>query len=284
MRISAVVLTKNEEKHLERLLASLSWVDEIIVVDDESTDRTLEIAARYRATVRRNRLTDFSAQRNLGLQAAQGDWVLALDADEEIPEETRDRLQAAVAAAPPEVGGFRLLRRNFTLGKWLQHGQQFAKRVRWYDVVRIFREGHRPGEYLGGAVKLFRRQGARYVRAVHEEVEIPGKILQLQAYVNHYTAESVSELFEKIRIYTGLHAREIYRQNPALPKGTLWKLLWAGPATFCSYFFRKRGFLDGFPGFMRAFASGFYEFLIYAHLYRLRFENQNGEKNQRILK
>jgi glycosyltransferase involved in cell wall biosynthesis len=269
MTVTALILAKNEERHLPRLLKSLGWVDETVVVDNLSTDRTVAIAKGSGAKIISRDLDDFSSQWNAGLALATGDWVFSFDSDEEVPAECVPRFLEAMRTAPPDVGGFRVLRRNFALGRWLRHGQQYGKRVQWYDLTRR-RRGHRPGEYLGGAVKLYRRAGARYQNLVHEEVRVPGRIVQLQAYVDHYTADSIQDMFDKVNFYTTLHARQLHQDHPLRFPGGVWRSLWWTPwRTFISYYIRKRGFLDGFPGLARAWASAYYERLKYLKLYDL---------------
>ena len=267
--ITALVLAKNEEKHLPRLLQSLHWVDETVVVDDDSTDRTAAIARDFGAKVLTHKLEDFSSQWNVGLGLASGAWVFCLDADEEVPDECVALLRHAVQTAAPDIGGFRILRRNYALGRWLRHGQQFGKLVHWYDVTRRLR-GFRPGDILGGGVKLFRREGASFQNLVHEEVRTSGRIVQLQAFINHYTADSIQDMFDKVNFYTTLHAQQLYRQHPQRPPRGYWRrLLWTPLKTFFGYYLRKRGFLDGFPGLARAYASGYYELLKCLKLYEL---------------
>jgi glycosyltransferase involved in cell wall biosynthesis len=267
MTVTALILAKNEELHLPRLLKSLGWVDETVVVDNLSTDRTAAVAKEYGAKVISCDLGDFSSLWNAGLAVATGDWVFSFDADEEVPAECVPQFQEALRSAPSDLGGYRVLRRNFALGRWLRHGQQFGKLVHWYDLTRR-RRGHRPGDHLGGAVKLYRRAGARYQNLVHEEVRVQGRIAQLQAYVNHYTADSIQDMFDKVNSYTTLHARQLFLEHPqGLPNG-IWRHLWWTPwRTFFSYYIRKRGFLDGFPGLARAWASAYYERLKYLKLF-----------------
>ncbi len=268
MTITALILARNEELHLTRLLDSLGWVNEIVLVDNLSTDRTGALARERGAKVIRCDLSDFSSLWNTGLDLATGDWVFSFDADEQVPAECAPVFQEAVRTASAEIGGFRVLRRNFALGRWLRHGQQYGKRVRWYDVSRR-RRGHRPGEVLGGAVKLFRREGARYHNLVHEEVKVPGRIEQLQAYVDHFTADSIQDMFDKVNFYTTLHARQLHLEHPERYPGLWRSLLWTPWRTFFTYYLRKRGFLDGFPGLARAWSSAYYERLKFLKLHDL---------------
>jgi len=259
MRLSAVIITKNEEKNLPRLLSGLAWADEVVVIDDHSTDQTAKIARHYGAKFHEHTRTDFASQRNFGLEQAAGEWILSLDADEELPGDCAGMIRQAIENAGPEVGGFRILRRNIVLGRWLKHGQQFGHRVRWYDWTRIARHGCRPGDYLGGAVKVFRRE-ARFQNAVHEEPEIQGKIIQLQAYVNHYTGGSIQDIFDKNNAYTTTHARMEHEREPRPIAFIPW-VLWRPLAVFLRIYIRKLGFMDGLPGLIRALADMNYEFL-----------------------
>jgi glycosyltransferase involved in cell wall biosynthesis len=278
-KLSALILAKNEEKDLPRLLKSLSWVDEIILVDSLSTDRTVQIARQFKARVISRAMQDFSSQWNAGLAVATGDWVFAFDADEEVPMESVPLLQEAFRQAPGTVGGFRVLRRNFALGRWLRHGQQYGKRVQWYDLVRRYR-GHRAGDTLGGAVKLFRRQGAAYENLVHEEVRVPGSIVQLQAYVNHYTADSIRDMFDKVNLYTTLHARQIYEKSPGQPPRHFYRqVLWLPVRTFVKAYWRKQGFRDGFPGLARCLSMYCYELLKALKLYDFYFGVLSEKEN-----
>lgn len=266
MKVSALIIAKNEEKSLPRLLTSLTWVDEIIVVDNQSTDSTATIARQFQAKLISAEFKDFSSLWNAGLAVASGDWVFTLDADEEVPAASVPVFQKACREAHREVGGFRILRRNYALGRWLKHGQQYGRKVQWFDFVRLMR-GHQLGEVLGGSVKFFRRQGAFFENLVHEEVRISGKIVQLQAFVNHYTADSVQEMFDKVHFYTTLHARQIYENNPIPPRNFKLKTVWIPLKTFFTAYIRKQGFKDGFPGLARSLSMSVYEFLKHIKLY-----------------
>lgn len=274
MDLSAVIIAKNEEKNLERLCKSLHWVDEIVVVDDHSTDSSRKVAERFHAKVISHAFKDFSSQFNLGLKHARGEWILSLDADEEIPEECIPVFKKTVSETPPEVGGFRLLRRNYVAGKWLKHGQQYGKKVALFDFVRR-RRGFKPGDYVGGAVKLFRRRGSRFKNIVHQEIEVSGKVVQLQAYVNHYTAETFHDLFDKLNFSTSLYARQMFENAPGALPPSAKLILWIPVKTFFRNYFRKRGYADGLTGLIRSLADMVYEMEKYAKLH----DYCSGRKN-----
>jgi glycosyltransferase involved in cell wall biosynthesis len=257
------------------LCASLGWVDEIVVVDDMSVDGTADVAKRYGAKILSHPFKDFSSQFNLGLGLATSDWILSLDADEEIPSESAVSFMNVIQNAGADIGGFRILRKHIVLGKWLRHAQQYGKKVGFFDISKR-RKGFKPGEYMGGAVKLFRKTGSVFQNTVHQEIAVPGNIVQLQADVNHYTAETVRMLFDKLNFSTTLFAQEIYSQNPIPPKN-YWKLVLFHPIeNFFYSYIRKKGFLDGIPGLIRCIADAIYEFFKYVKLYDYYYLGKNG--------
>ncbi len=267
MEISAVIITKNEEDSLERLLKSLYWVDQIVIIDDFSIDKTLEIANKFQAKVVSHKFEGFSKQRNFGLKCAEREWVLSLDADEEIPEESIELLKLAISTAQEDVGGFRILRRNFVLGKWLKHARKYGKRVKFYDIFRMFRDGYCRGDYIGGAIKLFRKEKSYFEGIVHEEPVVKGKIKQMQAYINHYTGDSIHDIFNKVNFYTTLHANQISKQTKQYSGNFFNLVFWRPIKIFFFNYIRKKGFLDGRSGLIQCFADMNYEFLKNIKLY-----------------
>ena len=122
--ISTVVLTHNSEKTLGNTLGSLGFSDEIIVVDDESTDKTRQIARMYKATVFERSLNDdFSAQRNYGLEKAKGDWVLFIDADEIVPSSLVREIETVTSASNKNISGYFISRQDYFGGRGLKHGE-----------------------------------------------------------------------------------------------------------------------------------------------------------------
>lgn len=245
--ISAIVLTKNEEKNIRECLESLTWCGEIIVVDDESIDITREIAKELGAKVLVHPLEDdFSQQRNYGLEMARGEWVLFIDADERITEDLKKEIFQSSKSL--EASGFYLKRKDYLFGKFLNHGET-------------------------GNIKLLRlgkRGKGKWQRKVHEIWKIKGRIGELTTPLLHFPHPTVVEFLEEINRYSTLNADEFYRQGV---KVGLWQII-AYPLGkfFLNYFFRL-GFLDGTPGFILSIMMSFHSFLTRGLLWQGKNEN-----------
>ena len=248
MKISATVITLNEEANLPRALSSLSFCDEILVVDSGSTDRTLELAGRGGARVVQNPWPGFSAQKNFAAEQATYDWVLALDADEEVTDELREQIRALAVGSPDHLG-YAFPRKARYLGCWIKHS----------------------GWYPDRKVRLYDRRRARWVGDyVHESVAVDGSVGQLDGDLLHYTCDSFSEHIRTLDRYTTLAAQE--HAASGLKVG--WHHFTLSPAwAFVRSYFFKRGFLDGFHGLLIAHAAAFYVFAKYA---KVRADQQAG--------
>jgi len=243
--ISAVVLTKDEEKKLARCLNSLSWCDEIVVIDDYSQDGTLKIAKEKKALVFQRKLADnFSAQRNFGLSKAKGEWVLFVDADEEVSENLRKEILIQLSLpSVKDVDGFYFKRKDFFLGRWLNHGETAS--------VRLLRLGRRGKGIWKGSVD--------------ETWEIKGKTKSLSNPLLHYSHSSLVEFLNSLNRYSSLNAKQNFENNRKLSFFDWFKPL--GKFVF-NYFF-KLGFLDGIRGLMMAALMSFHSFLVRGKQYLL---------------
>ena len=164
LSLSVVIVTFNEEANLARTLASVAWADDIVVVDSGSTDRTREVAESFHARFFVEPWKGFAAQKNSALAKATGDWILSLDADEEVEPALADEIRA-VLAANPSVAGFRIPRKNFFLGRWMKHG----------------------GFYPDPKLRLFRRGAGKFEdRMVHEDIRLDGTTARLQHHLLHH--------------------------------------------------------------------------------------------------
>ncbi len=233
MKISAVVLTKNEEKNIKGCLKSLDFCDEMIVVDDFSPDRTREIAREHGARVFQRRLAgDFASQRKLGLRKAKNDWVLFIDADERISPALAGEI-LNYESRIMNYDGFYFKRRDFFLGCWLKHGE--TSRVR--------------------LLRLARKNSGRWQGRVHETWQVKGKIGDLEEPLLHYPHPSLTEFLEKINHYTSLRARE--------EKNFFWSQLFFYPLLkFSQNYFFRLGFLDGWAGLMMAWLMSFHSLVV----------------------
>lgn len=246
--ISAVVLTKNEEKNIERCLKSISWCDEIIVVDDQSIDLTVKIAKDFGAKIFVRKLDcDFASQRNFGLNKARGEWVLFVDADEEVPE----ALQREIKNVIKNINGFYLKRRDYFLGKWLNYGESAAIRL-----LRLGRKG--TGEWKG---------------KVDEVWEVRGIKKTLRTPLSHYSHPNLTQFLESINERSTLNSKRFYEVGKRM---TFCEWLKPGLKFFQNYFLRL-GLLDGIHGFVFAVLMSFHSFLVRGKLY-LIWKREGGWK------
>ena len=195
-RLSIVVLTKNEGKYIGACLDTVAWADEIVVVDDNSTDKTVEIAARYKAkVVTRGLGGDFSAQRNFGNDHATGDWILQMDADERVTTELKAAIENILEKGTDKAA-FRFGRANNFCGKFLKYGGA---------------DTHRP-------LRLFRKGKARFSGdKIHEKLAVDGAIGDIAAEIEHYHFPDINHYIETQNFYTELEARAMAEQGPLIP-------------------------------------------------------------------
>ncbi len=235
-RLSAVVVTLNEEERLRACLESVAWADEIVVVDAESHDKTVQIAREFTDRVLVRPWPGFAAQKNFGLEQAMGDWLLSLDADEEVSPELRDEVRALLRA-PHAADGYAVPRRNLFLGQWIRHG----------------------GLYPDWQVRLFRRgRGCFVARDVHESVEVEGGLGRLGGHLVHRSYRDLSDFFERAHRYSTLAARDLVRQGRAARAR---ELVLRPLGRFLSMYVAHRGFLDGRKGLLLAALYAYYVFM-----------------------
>jgi (heptosyl)LPS beta-1,4-glucosyltransferase len=243
--ITAVIITLNEEENLARCLASLDWVNEIVVVDSGSTDATLDIARAANARVIPSEWKGYAATKQIGVDAASNDWILWIDSDEVISHELRDEIKAIDEAALYDAYSFP--RKTFFLGTWVRHC----------------------GWYPGRIKRLFNR---RYVKIggqiVHEglEMERPARVGQLRSDLLHYSYTSVGQFFQKMNRYGIEGAQELQRSGR---RYNALGLIFNPPAAFLKAYLIKLGFLDGTIGFIISVGSAYATFIKYTNFYFL---------------
>ncbi|MEJ2722609.1 MAG: glycosyltransferase family 2 protein [bacterium] len=242
-RISSVIITFNEEKNIARCVGSVApFSDEVIVVDSNSTDRTVEIAKGLGARVFTNPWPGYGRQKQWALEKATRPWVFSIDADEVVSPE----LAAEIQSLDFSRDGYEMPRAVWYLNRWIRHGV-------WY-----------PGYIL----RLFRRdKGSFSDDPLHELVRVKGRIGRLRGDLLHYTYRDINHHLAKMNEFTTIAARQMFEDGRRA--GVL--QIAAYPfLEFLKVYVSKRGFLDGLAGFVIAAFHAFYVFLKYAKLRELR--------------
>jgi glycosyltransferase involved in cell wall biosynthesis len=235
-RLSVVVVTLNEEERLRSCLESVAWADELIVVDAESQDKTVQIAREFTDRVIVRPWPGFAAQKNFGLAQAGGDWILSLDADEEVSPDLRDAIGRVLTADGP-YDGYRAPRRNIFWGRWVRHG----------------------GLWPDWQLRLFRRGRARFgERTVHESVTVTGSVGRLEGPLVHRSYRDASDFLARADRYSTLAAEEWVRAGARVQATDL---VLRPLGRFLSMYLFKGGWLDGRPGFLLAVLYAYYVFI-----------------------
>jgi glycosyltransferase involved in cell wall biosynthesis len=241
---SAILITYNEEQDLPQVLGSLVGVaDEIVVVDSGSSDRTCEIARQAGARVVSRAFTGFDQQKNFAAEQASHDWVLSIDADEALSSELRASLLAWKQSMPRYVA-YQVGRRTNYLGKWIRHSG-------WYPEYHL---------------RLYLRDRARFVGALHESVRADGATGRLDGDLLHYTVRSLAEHYAKLEVFTTLAAEDAYAHGRRHWRGAMCA---GAPWTFLNRLVFRLGFLDGYRGVLIAWTSGLYVWMKYRKLGQL---------------
>ena len=235
MKISATIVTLNEEKNLARALGSLSFCDELLVVDSGSDDRTVAIAEEHGARVIQREWPGYADQKNFAAASAEHDWILSLDADEALSNRLAEQVQE-LRLSKIEVDAYRCPRRARYLGKWIGHSG-------WYPDPKV---------------RLYDRRKARWVgEYVHESVAVDGGVGNLDGDLLHYTCDTFAAHVATVDRYTSLAAEELVARG----RRVSWLDLALAPAwTSFKTYFLKLGFLDGVEGLAIAYMAGFYVF------------------------
>lgn len=241
MHISAVIIAGNEENRIADAIRSVDWVDEVIVIDSESGDRTREIAEGMGAYVITRPWQGFAAQKQFGVEAASFDWILSLDADERISPELRDEiLDLKNVPMSLRSDGYKMPRLTFYMERAIRHSG-------WYPDWQL---------------RFFDRQKGRWKDVlVHESVQMAAgaKVEKLKHDIHHYSIESAQHHHEMIgKRYAPLAAAQQFKDGI---RTSAFGIAIAGPLAFISAYFLKLGFLDGLPGFCIARFAAQHAFL-----------------------
>jgi len=239
LKITATIITLNEERNIARAIESLRTADEILVVDSGSVDRTVDLAQNLGVRVIEAGWRGYAAQKNWAADQASHDWILSLDADEALSE----ALEAEIwnlKKTGPRYDAYTMPRLARYLGRWILHSG-------WYPDRKI---------------RLYHRAKAHWVGDfVHESVQVSGRLGHLESNILHFTCDSLSEHLKTLDRYTTLAAQELAARKIKVP---MWRLLFDPAWTFLNTYVVKRGFQDGLEGLTIAHMAAFYTFLKYA--------------------
>ena len=254
MKISAIIIARNEEKMLEDCLRSVSWADERILVDTGSTDKTAELAKRLGARVVETKDGDFSKWRNLGAKEATGDWLLYVDADERVTPELRAEIVSTINSQQSTISNYTahaIPRRNFLLGHEMHWGGW------WPDyVLRLIRKD-----------ALIQWEGK-----LHEQPKIKGEVGKLKNPLIHITHRSLSEMVEKTNNWSEIEAQLLFKSHH--PKMTWWRFF---SVAFREFWYRgilNLGFLDGPVGIIEIIYQMYSRMITYAKLWEMQINNK----------
>lgn len=266
--ISAIVLTKDEEHNLPRCLGSLQWVDDLLVFDSFSSDGTLPVAQQHGARVVQHPFSNFAAQRNAAQRHALHDWVLFIDADEQVSSTLRDEIEA-LRHAPhyaenlSACNAYHIQRVHLFSGRWFPDPAQRR-------ITHASRAALRRNE----VPRLFDRRQATWERALHEVVYVPEPHGVLDGVIYHYATTNLSRIYESVNYYSDLEAAYLHQSRQ---HATLIEALFRGLRSFVYHYLFTQLFRYGEQGFLMASLHGYTKFLMYAKLAeRLRIQHDHG--------
>jgi glycosyltransferase involved in cell wall biosynthesis len=249
--VTATIITFNEAANIQAALESLSWADEIIVVDSESSDDTVAIARKFTDRVFVRPWPGYIAQKNFAAEQARHDWIFSLDADERIPPSLAEEIRAVVTTEPA-LRGYRVPRVTYHLGRW----------IRTTDF------------YPDYQTRLYDRRSARWRgKYVHESVAVDGPVGRLRHELEHYSFRDLRDQLDRINHYTTLAARQMHETGR---HATPFDLVVHPPAAFLRNYLLRRGVLDGAAGFTISAMNAFSVYLKFAKLWELQQKDRSG--------
>lgn len=259
-KISAVVTAYNEEKKIEKSLKSLKAFDEIIVVDNSSTDNTQALAKKYtnKVFMQKNDPTNIDIQKNFGFSKASNEWILSIDADEQASEELAKEIKSILSANPSsisEINGFLIPRKNYIFGKWIEYAG-------WYPDYQL---------------RLFRKSKGKYTKKhVHESLSLDGQSAKLREHIIHDNYDTIIQFISKTTSYAQNEAEDL------LSKGyqfSYFDCIRFPLSEFLSRFFARKGYRDGFHGLILSLLMAFYHFIIFCLIWEKKgFVQYNSEE------
>ena len=251
IELSAVIIARNEEEKIKDCLESIKWADEIILVDNGSTDKTKDIAAGYKAKIINFKNGSYSDLRNKGLSEARGEWILYIDADERTDETLRKEIISEIRNPRSKYVSFAIPRRNIILGRVMKHGGW------WPDYVK----------------RLFRSEKLnKWTGELHEEPQFEGDMGYLKSALIHVKENNLSEMMEKTNRWSEIEANLMYKAGH--PKMNAVRFASAMFREFWLRMIKNCGFLDGSEGIIFSLYQVWSKFISYAKLWEI----QNSKK------
>jgi len=247
IELSAAIITKNEEQRLPDCLKSLSFVNEIIVVDSGSTDRTVEIAKAFGCRVYVEDWKGYGPQKNSAIEKCNDDWVLILDADERVTEETREVIIKTLKGPTADAYSFR--RKNYLHGRWLRHSGYWPDRQ----------------------VRLVNKNKGQFQGFIHEKWVTKGHIHGLDAHIEHYAFSHYSDMLKTLNEYSSVVALQLYNSGKRVH---VLSPIYHGVGMFFKIYLIEKGFLDGMDGLVTAITKAGGSFFKYAKLLEIQNENK----------
>ncbi|MDA8079481.1 MAG: glycosyltransferase family 2 protein [Nitrospiraceae bacterium] len=242
--LSVAVITKNEEKNLPRLLESVAFAAEIVVVDSGSADRTVEIAKQAGCRVFVEDWKGDGPQKNSAIDKCSHEWVLVLDADERIPEDTGLEIKRIVAD-PSSADAYRFPRKNFFHGRWIRTCGWWPDRI----------------------IRLFRKHTGRYTAITHGRWETTGSLADTALPIEHFSFTGYTHMLRVLEVRSRDMAQELYDEGR---RATVLSPFLHGIAMFFKVYIQKRGFIEGFDGFVIALTRAGGTFFKYAILLEIQ--------------
>lgn len=247
-KLSAVISAYNEEKNIERCLKSLDFAGEIIVIDNESLDKTSEISQKYTKKIfkQKNNPNEIDIQKNFGFEKASNEWILSIDADETVSKELSEEIKTILSAKPTSIAGingFWIPRKNYIFGKWIEH-------TGWYPDLQL---------------RLFRKGKAKYTKKhIHEDITLEGASANLKQHLIHHHYQTILEFLSKSFVYSKNEA------DNYLVKGyefSYFDAIKFPLSEFLSRFFARKGYKDGFHGLILSLLMAFYHFIVFCYIW-----------------
>ncbi|MDI6740323.1 MAG: glycosyltransferase family 2 protein [Candidatus Edwardsbacteria bacterium] len=248
MKLSATIITKNEERNIVRCLQSLDFADEIVVVDSESSDQTVAMARQFTPHVYVNPWPGHKQQKNFAIDKTTGEWILSLDADEVVTPELRAEILSEKAKWFRNIDGYYIARKSFFLDRWIAH-------CGWYPDYHL---------------RIFKKEKGRFGGLnPHDIVEMQGTTARFKHPMLHFTYPTLDAYLARLNSYTSIAARELAGRGKRfrLRQVTLSPL-----ATFLKMYLLKLGILDGREGLLLSVLSGYYVFVKYLKLWEISLE------------